>query len=450
MSNYLIRFEYTVRTNCQMTRSLLQVDDGYGRLYSSNPAYHCCLIPQCLSSNRSANCQCLGAERATCTSDDGRVNMTIISSVNGKDWTHVKTVWRGPSGYSSLQVLPASMAMGPRPSGLGLLWEAWGNFTQRDSPAIRYIVIDINHLDGHETWNTHKPASVVKTDDDDDDDDACSSEDQCLGHHPAAPAGSAPRCLAGSSGAFCVTDHLPHNATCACGFELCNRTVVPPALAGKKQLLVIGDSISFGWRSRVATNLSQDSWQLVHAGDHPNEGYGGTDNNGNTNWISHCLWSNNGGGWLTEDPERWDMIITNAGLHDLAKDNQHINLTIYSTLLEQIFETLARQMPSARLLWLSTTPAPTNPPTPLFPERLQSSVIQYNSAAAAVMSKAKVKTCDLFEAVTAACGGPVYSSCPAIQKVGGIHFESSGWDLLAATVAGCVRESATERTSRAP
>jgi lysophospholipase L1-like esterase len=250
----------------------------------------------------------------------------------------------------------------------------------------------------------------------------------------------APRCLAGSSGAFCVTDHLPHNATCTCGFEVCNRTVVPPALAGKKQLLVIGDSISFGWRARVAMNLSVDNWQLTHAGDHPNKGFGGLDNNGNTNWINHCLWSTgNGGGWLTADPERWDMVIINAGLHDLAKDNQHINLTIYSSLLDQIVETLTRQMPSAKLLWLSTTPAPTNPPTPLFPERLQSSVIEYNAAAAAVMSKATVKTCDLFGAVTATCGGQVYSTCPGIQKVGGIHYESGGWDLLARTVAGCVR-----------
>ena len=101
----------------------------------------------------------------------------------------------------------------------------------------------------------------------------------------------------------------------------------------------------------------------------------------------------------------------------------------------------------SKLLWLTTTPAPTDPPTALFPARLQSDVIAYNAAAADVIKAktAKIGTCNHFGAVVAACGGEKYKTCPGVQIVGGIHYEPAGWKLLAATVAGCVR-SAGETT----
>eukprot|EP01052_Picozoa_sp_SAG31_P039923 SAG31_NODE_5650_length_2404_cov_1.266811_2_plen_484_part_00 len=123
------------------------VGDEYGQLYSSNPAYQCCLNPACISANRSSTCQCLGEERATCISDDGRVNMTVLSSLDGRQWRTWRSIWTGPSGYSSLQMLPSGRSArqgrdesDPSTAGrLGLLWEAWANFSERDSPRIRYI-----------------------------------------------------------------------------------------------------------------------------------------------------------------------------------------------------------------------------------------------------------------------------------------------------------------------
>jgi hypothetical protein len=100
------------------------------------------------------------------------------------------------------------------------------------------------------------------------------------------------------------------------------------------------------------------------------------------------------------------------------------------------------------LLWLTTTPAPTDPPTALFPVRLQSDVIAYNSAAAAAIKvrAEKIGSCDLFGAVVAACGEEMYETCPGVQIVGGIHYEPAGWELLAATVAGCVRSAEAAQT----
>jgi lysophospholipase L1-like esterase len=257
----------------------------------------------------------------------------------------------------------------------------------------------------------------------------CTADQQCLNVLAHPPRNTASRCLAcAGRGERCVTDHLPRNATCACGLEICNQTVIAPPKPGMRQLLVIGDSISLGWLQQVRGNLTQ--WQVTHAGDHPDMGYGSHDNNGNANWIFHCL-----DGWLTAHPERWDLVLINAGLHDLASDNQHIALSTYSMLLEESISVLLSRT-KAKIVWLSTTPAPTNPPTPLFPQRLQSDVIAYNSAAAQFASALKLKTCDLFAAVTAVCGKN-YSVCP-LQKPSGIHFEAAGWKLLASTVAGCV------------
>jgi hypothetical protein len=244
---------------------------------------------------------------------------------------------------------------------------------------------------------------------------------------------------------------------------VCNATLVAPPTEGKRQLLVIGDSISFGWVNEL--NLSFTEWQIVHAGTHPPvPSWGGIDNNGNTNWISHCL-----AGWLTYSPKRWEVIVINAGLHDLAVDNQHVNLDSYTMLLQGIMEELLVHT-SARIIWLTSTPAPTDPPTPLFPVRIQSAVEAYNAAAAATVAvhTERISTCDLFGAVCAACANNtapayaaagvgsvvgtataaastsalstpacIYSTCP-LQVPGGIHFEAAGWSLLGRTVKGCI------------
>ena len=83
--------------------------------------------------------------------------------MDGQHWTHVQSVWSGPSGYSSLQVVGTANATVPnliesdstslrgRNAGgsspahrVGLLFEAWANFSMRDFPSIRYIDVDVS------------------------------------------------------------------------------------------------------------------------------------------------------------------------------------------------------------------------------------------------------------------------------------------------------------------
>ena len=74
--------------------------------------------------------------------------------MDGQHWTHAQSVWSGPSGYSSLQVVESANATVPnagRNAGgsspahrVGLLFEAWANFSMRDFPSIRYIDVDVS------------------------------------------------------------------------------------------------------------------------------------------------------------------------------------------------------------------------------------------------------------------------------------------------------------------
>ena len=246
-----------------------------------------------------------------------------------------------------------------------------------------------------------EPSAATKTDDGGDDDGltwvstaaagaavACSSDEQCLA--TPTPANAAARCLPDApGGSHCVTDHSPHNSTCACGVERCNSTVAAPAAAGKKQVLVIGDSISLGWMPRLRSLPASAGWQIVHAATHPGAAgpNGAPQNNANTNWISRCL-----SGWLTADARRWDVILLNAGLHDLAVDNQHVGLDNYAKLLREVLSTLLSGT-RAKIVWLSTTPAPTDPPAALYPERTQTAVKEYNAAAHHLGSEIKVGAC---------------------------------------------------------
>lgn len=92
-------------------------------------------------------------------------------------------------------------------------------------------------------------------------------------------------------------------------------------------------------------------------------------------------------------------------------------------------------------MWVTTTPVPTNPPTPLFPGRAETQVQAYNAAALALFKQprwaARVEICDLHAWVTAKCG-TVYSTCP-IQKPSNPHYTSDGWLYLGQKVAACVR-----------
>ena len=248
----------------------------------------------------------------------------------------------------------------------------------------------------------------------------CTADQDCLS--------AGLRCLPSKGGAPCTLDYA-FNLTgqCACLPQACADFTYPRPLPGKKQWLVAGDSISLGYLGDLAKALGAP-WQVLHVG--------GSFNCDSAYQGSRC-WSK----WLGPNASRWDVVSYNAGLHDLAyPDNEHLSVTTYAALLATNLRFLAAAArPDAALVWMRTTPVPTNPPAncTLIPGRLESAVGAYNAAADAVVAglAGRVGSCDLHGVVDRACGAG-YASC-AIAQCGGPHFTAKGWALLGAAAAAC-------------
>lgn len=232
-----------------------------------------------------------------------------------------------------------------------------------------------------------------------------------------------------SDAKFCALDCCYNKtSTCACMDQQCVPLLGKPSRPKNKQYLVIGDSVSMGYLKSLEAELAQKAYEVVHA----------PGNNDNTNWGRKCVQ-----GWLGPDPSRWDVISINFGLHDLAfPDNEHLPTDLYSKFLQEIFLTLRMHANKARILWVTTTPVPTNPPPKagkscvLLPGRLETDVLRYNVAARHVLDGSDVPICDLHGFVTDFCGVG-YSSCN-ITQCGGPHFSEAGFSMLGQKVAECV------------
>ena len=189
-----------------------------------------------------------------------------------------------------------------------------------------------------------------------------------------------------------------------------------PKQAGKKQWLMIGDSIHGGClnagTSAIPNGTAEHDIQVVS-----NPG-----NGANVWWGAHCL-----DGWLT-DPSRtpadWDVITFNFGLHDLALDNERIEPEVYTRYLANITQRLADAAPQAKLIWVTNTPVPEgidgycNKTTGAggCPPRKATDPPIYNAAALkairSVPAASRVEILDLYAIVTAKCGEG-YARCPA-------------------------------------
>ena len=250
----------------------------------------------------------------------------------------------------------------------------------------------------------------------------CTADEDCLS--------AGLRCLPSPAGTPCTLDYaFNETGTCACLPQACDSFTYAPASPGKKQWLSIGDSISIG--SLGALAAAAEGYDVLHVGA-ANKPI----NCDNSYFASRCA-----RGWLGANASRWDVVSYNAGLHDLAfPDNEHLSLASYSKYLAETLGFLGGALrPDAALLWLSTTPVPTNPPPAciLIPGRLESQVLAYNAAAAAVAAAAArpVRVCDLHAVITDFCGAG-YSACN-ITQCGGPHFTNQGWQLLGRALAGC-------------
>lgn len=210
--------------------------------------------------------------------------------------------------------------------------------------------------------------------------------------------------------------------------------------SGKKQWLIIGDSISIGMnvamnmgvKPAVSPLVALDIQQVHSAGNALNVWRG-----------SQCLDE-----WLGTDPSRWDLISFNFGLHDLSYSNERIEADMYGKMLGDIAVRIAKKAPQAKLLFATTTPVPLGsmnpcnttagaPPTGGCPPRKTEDPPVYNKIALKALDATglNITVIDLYGMVTRQCGKE-YEDCHDFGLPQNVHYTTHGFATIAQTFQG--------------
>ena len=249
----------------------------------------------------------------------------------------------------------------------------------------------------------------------------------------------------------------------ACSPPLQHFTGLPPApfTPGKKNILLIGDSISMGgdphsdpvtlkgnpggYGNYVLRLLSGHNLVSVqHNGGYYNGSaqHSGDQQAGSSAHIVDCLdyWIGRNATNPTGLP--WDAIHFNTGLHDLETSGPTGPYAVppqnYTSNLGIIWRKLAAT--GARVIWCTTTPVLfATTPNPCRYCRNESSVVLYNSLALVALKAAAAKTPatplrvnDLWQDMINFCGKG-YKSCK-LQLTGGVHCTQAGREYTGLSV----------------
>jgi hypothetical protein len=219
----------------------------------------------------------------------------------------------------------------------------------------------------------------------------------------------------------CVKNNITSSAT-----QVCTPGALHPAnYSSLPSMIVIGDSVSIGYVGPV-TNLLNSTIFVQHS---PASGGGGADDVGNgvnceQNFLRDSMYN----------PQAWDMISFNFGLHNL--DNSSSAEQNYATLLANFTDTLIANQPNAKLIYVTTTP--------FMPDLTQGNhvVEDLNNIAINIMNQRKIPVADLYHHVTAFCGD-IYYNCSicddewnnVTKTTCGYHYNPTGWEYLAEFLA---------------
>jgi len=190
----------------------------------------------------------------------------------------------------------------------------------------------------------------------------------------------------------------------------------------KKEVLIIGDSISLGYTPFVQKNIDTTCYQVVH-------------NKGN------AMFSANGvkelDKWLGDT--KWDIIHFNFGLWDLCYRNPEskvqgnrdkingeltASLDEYRSNLEKIASRLDKT--GARIIFATTTVVP-----PDEAGRIEGDEVNYNKVAVEVMKEHHYEIDDLHSISI-----DIHKKYPL--GVGNVHYKKAGYELLSKQVIKCI------------
>ena len=181
----------------------------------------------------------------------------------------------------------------------------------------------------------------------------------------------------------------------------------------RKNVLIIGDSVSIGYTPHVATALEELAF-VQHA---PSGGDGGAEETAyGVQCLDYFLRAPNGTSWSP------DVVMFNWGLHDgpqlfaeppanVTIPGQEGNMTVYASQLDAIATRLSTWASTrgTKLLFGITSPMICN-------LRADQDVQWLNVQAAAIMARHKIATVDLHAAVVGKCGPAPQPSCASFGE----------------------------------
>ena len=192
-------------------------------------------------------------------------------------------------------------------------------------------------------------------------------------------------------------------------------------------LLVIGDSISSGYRGAV-TDALNEQFAVTRI---PVNG------KSTTFALEHL------DEWLGETA--WHTITFNWGLHDLknsTNDPKELDrrAAIYSKQLLQLVDRL--EQTNAQLIWVTTTPVP----EPNKHKRLQSWVNRFNLEAARIMSERGIPIANTHDVIA-----PIAADNEKESRNEGmrdVHFTKEGYQIMAEVIVHTILEPSPNNSSK--
>jgi len=194
------------------------------------------------------------------------------------------------------------------------------------------------------------------------------------------------------------------------------------ACSSKKEVLIIGDSISLGYTPFVKKNIDTTRYHVVH-------------NKGNAMFAANGV--KNIDKWLGDT--KWDIIHFNFGLWDLCYRNPEskmqghrdkvngkltASLDEYRANLEKIATRLDKT--GARIIFATTTVVP-----PKEAGRIEGDEVNYNKVAVEVMKEHNFEIDDLHSISI-----DIHKKYPL--GVGNVHYKKAGYELLSKQVIKCI------------
>jgi len=213
----------------------------------------------------------------------------------------------------------------------------------------------------------------------------------CPNKQTCCPAGSTCK-DSGTYGTTCVG--APANESV--GLSVCKPGAAGAMSTTKKNVLIIGDSVSIGYTPDVARHMA-DVALVQHSPLDTRDG--GAEE---TAYGVQCL------DYLLRSPAgvllRPDVIMFNWGLHDGPLGNSTVPgqaglPDVYAAQLEVITQKLAAAEPQAKLLFALTSPSMCNP-------KGDGCVVNLNNQAKAIMQRHGIPTINLHDAIVKQCGPP--------------------------------------------